>query len=154
MVITNATAAVAPWMVSKRRSAWAYSGPAPKAPVAADYFISTVSGAREYHTRRRKGYERHALDHCSCVNRGHFLAARQLASGCRAHRTAIHRSLSSRWSPTRSALAIAVNDGFTAPILGKKLVSTTYRLSSSCALQLTSRTEVFRSVPKRQVPAW
>ncbi len=29
------------------------------------------------------------------------------------------------WSPTRIALAIAVSDGFTAPMLGKKLVSTT-----------------------------
>ena len=32
---------------------------------------------------------------------------------------------SSRWSPTRSALAIAVSAGLTAPMLGKKLVSTT-----------------------------
>jgi hypothetical protein len=32
---------------------------------------------------------------------------------------------SSRWSPTRSAFAIAVRAGFTAPMLGKKLVSTT-----------------------------
>ena len=30
-----------------------------------------------------------------------------------------------RWSPTRSAFAIAVSAGFTAPMLGKKLVSTT-----------------------------
>ena len=30
-----------------------------------------------------------------------------------------------RWSPTRSALAMAVSAGFTAPMLGKKLVSTT-----------------------------
>ena len=30
-----------------------------------------------------------------------------------------------RWSPTRTALAIAVSAGFTAPMLGKKLVSTT-----------------------------
>ena len=34
-------------------------------------------------------------------------------------------SRSSRWSPTRSAFAIAVRAGFTAPMLGKKLVSTT-----------------------------
>ena len=47
------------------------------------------------------------------------------------------------------ALAIAVRAGFTAPMLGKKLVSTTYRLSSSWALQLTSRTDVAGSVPKR-----
>ena len=32
---------------------------------------------------------------------------------------------SSRWSPTRSAFAIAVSAGLTAPMLGKKLVSTT-----------------------------
>ena len=31
----------------------------------------------------------------------------------------------SRWSPTRNAFAIAVRAGFTAPMLGKKLVSTT-----------------------------
>ena len=37
----------------------------------------------------------------------------------------------SRWSPTRMALAIAVSAGFTAPMLGKKLVSTTYRFSTS-----------------------
>ena len=34
-------------------------------------------------------------------------------------------SRSSRWSPTRRALAMAVSAGFTAPMLGKKLVSTT-----------------------------
>ena len=34
-------------------------------------------------------------------------------------------SRSRRWSPTRSALAMAVRAGFTAPMLGKKLVSTT-----------------------------
>src|SRR5215470_10417783 len=34
-------------------------------------------------------------------------------------------SRSSRWSPTRSALAIAVSAGFTALLEGKKLVSTT-----------------------------
>ena len=45
---------------------------------------------------------------------------------------------------------MAVSAGFTAPMLGKKLVSTTYRLSTSCALQLTSRTELAGSVPKRQ----
>ena len=32
---------------------------------------------------------------------------------------------SSRWSPTRIAFAIAVSAGFTAPIDGKTLVSTT-----------------------------
>ena len=50
--------------------------------------------------------------------------------------------------------AIAVSAGFTAPMLGKKLVSTTYRLSSSWALQSVSRTEEAGSVPNRQVPAW
>jgi hypothetical protein len=29
------------------------------------------------------------------------------------------------WSPTRGALATAVSDGSTVPVLGKKLVSTT-----------------------------
>ena len=43
-----------------------------------------------------------------------------------------------RCSPTRIALAITVSPGFTAPMLGKKLVSTMYKLSSSCALQSTS----------------
>jgi hypothetical protein len=38
---------------------------------------------------------------------------------------------STRWSPTRKAFAMAVSDGFTAPMLGKKLVSTTYKLSTS-----------------------
>ena len=37
---------------------------------------------------------------------------------------------------------MAVWAGFTAPMLGKKLVSTTYRLSRSWALQLASSTEV------------
>ena len=32
---------------------------------------------------------------------------------------------SSRWSPTRSEFAIAVSAGFTAPMLGNTLVSTT-----------------------------
>src|SRR5215470_1088944 len=65
-----------------------------------------------------------------------------------------YASRSRRWSPTRSALAIAVSAGFTAPMLGKKLVSTTYRLSSWWALQSVSSTEVAGSVPNRQVPAW
>ena len=39
-------------------------------------------------------------------------------------------------------------------MLGKKLVSTTYRLSSSWALQSTSSTEAAGSVPNLQVPAW
>src|SRR5215467_5492642 len=42
-----------------------------------------------------------------------------------------HRIRSSRWSPTRSALATIVSPGFTAPLEGKKLPSTTYRLSRS-----------------------
>ena len=49
---------------------------------------------------------------------------------------------------------MAVSAGFTAPMLGKKLVSTTYRLSSSWALQLTSSTDDAGSVPNRTVPAW
>ena len=34
-------------------------------------------------------------------------------------------SLRRRWSPTRKALAIVVSAGFTAPMLGKMLVSAT-----------------------------
>ena len=36
-----------------------------------------------------------------------------------------YASWSMRWWPTRMALAMAVSAGFTAPMLGKKLVSTT-----------------------------
>jgi hypothetical protein len=39
-------------------------------------------------------------------------------------------------------------------LLGKMLVSTTYRLSSSCARQSRFSTESAGSLPKRQVPAW
>src|SRR4030095_6827282 len=63
-------------------------------------------------------------------------------------------SLSAMWSPTRIAFAIAVSAGFTAPMLGKKLVSTTYRLSTSWALQLTSSTDVAGSDPQRTVHGW
>ena len=49
---------------------------------------------------------------------------------------------------------MAVSDGFTAPMLGKKLVSTTYRLSTSCARQFGVQRAVAGSVPKRTVPAW
>jgi hypothetical protein len=35
------------------------------------------------------------------------------------------RRRSTRWVPTRRALAMAVSEGFTAPMLGMKLVSTT-----------------------------
>ena len=49
---------------------------------------------------------------------------------------------------------MAVSAGFTAPMLGKKLVLTTYRLSTSWARQLTSSTEVAGSVPNRHVPDW
>ena len=61
---------------------------------------------------------------------------------------------SAMWSPTRSAFATIVKVGFIAPIDGMKLPSTTYRLSSSWALQCRSRTDVAGSVPKRAVPAW
>src|SRR5947208_15611628 len=58
-------------------------------------------------------------------------------------------------SPTLTAFAVAVSAGFTALEDGKKLVSTTYRLSTSWALQWTSSTESAGSVPKRAVPhAW
>ena len=47
-----------------------------------------------------------------------------------------------------------VSAGFTAELDGKKLPSTTYRLSRSWALQFRSSTEAFGSRPKRQVPFW
>jgi hypothetical protein len=43
----------------------------------------------------------------------------------------IYFNRAARCSPTRMAFAIAVSAGLTAPMLTKKLVSTTYRLSSS-----------------------
>ena len=43
----------------------------------------------------------------------------------RAHGHPQPRSRSTRWVPTRRALAMAVREGFTAPIVGMKLVSTT-----------------------------
>src|SRR5262245_20402943 len=73
------------------------------------------------------------------------------ASGACATRVS---SRSIRWSPTRSAFAIAVSAGLTELLDGKKLVSTTYRLSSSCALQSRSSADVAGSVPKRTVPHW
>src|SRR5947199_9868149 len=39
-------------------------------------------------------------------------------------------------------------------MLGKKLVSTTYRLSSSCARQSVFSTGLSGSLPNRHVPAW
>ena len=63
-------------------------------------------------------------------------------------------SRSSRWSPTRNALAIIVNVGFTAELDGKKLPSTTYKLSTSCVRQLRSSADDRRSRPKRIVPFW
>src|SRR5439155_20443981 len=66
----------------------------------------------------------------------------------------LHCRRSRMWSPTRSALAMMVRAGFTAPLDGKKLPSTTYRLSSSCALQLRRSEEVSGSFPNRMVPFW
>src|ERR1041385_1747075 len=63
-------------------------------------------------------------------------------------------SRSNKWSPTRNAFAMIVRAGFTAPLDGKKLASTTYRLSSSWALQLRSSAEVLGSFPNRIVPFW
>src|SRR6516165_2116091 len=61
-------------------------------------------------------------------------------------------SRSSRWSPTRSALAMMVRVGLTAALDGKKLPSTTYKLSTSCVRQLRSSADVVGSPPKRIVP--
>src|SRR5262249_14464469 len=63
-------------------------------------------------------------------------------------------SRAARWSPILRALAMIVSAGLTALDDGKNEPSTTYRLSSSCALQFVSRTDVFGSSPKRSVPFW
>jgi hypothetical protein len=47
-----------------------------------------------------------------------------------------------------------VSAGFTAPDDGKKLASTTYRFSTSCALQSRSSADVAGSSPNRIVPFW
>ena len=57
----------------------------------------------------------------SAENQNH----RALAVGVGHQRLVPPPSRSSRWSPTRRAFAIAVSAGLTAPMLGKKLVSTT-----------------------------
>ena len=36
---------------------------------------TVIGGAREYHARRRKGDQRHALDHSGGVNRDDFACA-------------------------------------------------------------------------------
>ncbi len=75
----------------------------------------------EDRARRREGHQDDALDQPGEVDHAEL--------GRRRHRGSPGRtgqpSRESRWSPTRRALAIAVRAGFTAPMLGKKLVSTT-----------------------------
>ena len=48
---------------------------------------------------------------------------------------------------------MAVRAGLTALMLGKTLVSATYRLSTSCARQSALSTELAGSLPNRTVPA-
>ncbi len=62
----------------------------------------------------------------SALTRNHDLV-KSLACGAlrRSAGPASQPRRSSRWSPTRTALAIAVSAGLTAEMLGKKLVSTT-----------------------------
>jgi hypothetical protein len=62
--------------------------------------------------------------------------------------------LERRRSPTRSEFAIAVSAGLTAPMLGKMLVSTTYRLSSFVRAAVAVQHRVAGSLPIRHVPAW
>src|SRR5207244_4157527 len=68
----------------------------------------------------------------------------------RAHRNTSVR----RCRPTRKACAAIVSAGFTAADDGKKLASTTYRLSWSHALHIGSSAEVAGCAPKRTVPHW
>ena len=77
-------------------------------------------GAPRARARAASAAEAAADDHDRGAGRRRRQPAR--AGSCAAARAP---SRSSRWSPTRSALAIAVSAGFTAPMLGKKLVSTT-----------------------------
>ncbi len=75
----------------------------------------------------------------------HFFSALSASKPIEAPATEVFTyitNLSIKCSPTRMALAIMAKDGFTAPLETKKLPSTTYRLSISCALQLMSKTEV------------
>ena len=72
----------------------------------------------EDRARRGKRHEDDALDEA-----GHVDDVGLRAGGHR--RTVGYCRRSAMWAPTRMALAIAVNAGFTAPMLGKKLVSTT-----------------------------
>src|SRR6516165_10844712 len=111
--------------------------------------------ARDGH-RGGPGEPRHqpltdAAGHLLCGVHDRTSTSLALPSGAAAASTRAS-SRSSRWSPTRSALAIAVSAGLTAPLEGKKLVSTTYRLSRSWARQLRSSAELDGSVPKRTVP--
>ena len=76
-------------------------GPAPRLSVA----------------RSEQAAETSPHDHDSMGIRSHRRAQRE--------RPAYAPRRSSRWSPTRIAFAIAVSAGLTAPMLGKKLVSTT-----------------------------
>src|SRR5262249_48308509 len=78
--------------------------------------------------------------------------AAHTSASARAGRAAPSRS--SRRAPTRSALAMIVSAGLTAELDTKNELSTTYRLSSSCALQSGSSAEVSGSSPKRTVPHW
>ena len=96
--------------------------------------------ARDRHRRRACEAGEHSLADAVGQRREPAHAATSSSSPLRAP------SRSVRWSPTRSAFAIAVSAGFTALDDGKKLVSTTYRLSRSCALQSTSSAEVCRVV--------
>src|SRR5262249_57152763 len=104
--------------------------------------------ARDRHRRRAGDTGHDALADRACERVG--CSHETITSSTRGIAWAPSRSV--RWSPTRSAFAIAVSAGLTAADDGKKLVSTTYRLSRSWAFQSTSRTDVLGSFPKRAVP--
>src|SRR5438876_443518 len=101
--------------------------------------------------RGRPGRQRGALVGAGLLGWERRGAERQRQDG---EARELHCKRSRMWLPTRSALAMMVRAGFTAPLEGKKLPSTTYRLSSSCALQLRSSAEVSGSFPNRMVPFW
>src|SRR5207247_7586348 len=77
--------------------------------------------------RGRPGRQRGALVGAGLLGWERRGAERQRQDG---EARELHCKRSRMWSPTRSALAMMVRAGFTAPLEGKKLPSTTYRLSS------------------------
>ena len=80
-----------------------------------------IPGRSEDHQRVHRISCHQLCLHSGCAVTGDDFEMRQAAGAVRS----AHLIRSAMWSATRNALAMAVSDGFTAPMLGKKLVSTT-----------------------------